>query len=77
MRENVCDSRQPMTRKRPLTRRGAEKLGERERAAGLDPEDAAAKWLEDHDPEPTPAAPKSVGKSKELHRWRRRHSQDR
>jgi hypothetical protein len=61
-----------MSRKRPLTSGGARKLGERERAVGLDPEDEAARWLEEHHPEPPPEVPKSAHKSKALHRWRRR-----
>jgi hypothetical protein len=60
-----------MGRKRPLTRRGVEKMHERERAAGLDPDDEAAHWLAEHDPPPKPARPKSHAKSKALHRWRR------
>jgi hypothetical protein len=59
-------------RKLQLTSRGARKRGERERAAGLDPDDEAARWLDEHDPKPPPAVPKSVTKSKALHRWRRR-----
>jgi hypothetical protein len=59
-------------RKREITRRGAEKLGERERAVGLDPEDEAARWLAEHDPPPTPRTPKSLTKSVTLHRWRER-----
>jgi len=55
-----------------LTRRGAEKRGERERAAGLDPDDDAARWLTEHDPPPEPAVPKALSKSKKLHRWRQR-----
>jgi hypothetical protein len=47
-----------------------EKLGERERAAGLDAHDEAARWLEEHDPKPEPPPPKSAYKSKTLHRWR-------
>lgn len=61
-----------MPRKPQLTSRGARKRGERERAAGLDPDDEAARWLDEHDPKPPPAVPKSVTKSKALHRWRRR-----
>jgi hypothetical protein len=53
-------------------RDAAKRRGERERRAGLDPEDEAARWLEEHDPPAAPEAPKSVGKSKQLHRWRRR-----
>ena len=58
--------------KRSLTRRGAQKLGEREREAGLDADDAAARWLAQNDPTPQPAPPKAAAKSKNLHRWRRR-----
>jgi hypothetical protein len=58
-----------MTSKRPLTTRGAQKLSDRERAAGIDPEDDASKWLQERDP-PPPAVPKAATKSKALHRWR-------
>jgi hypothetical protein len=63
-----------VTRKPQLTSRGAAKRAERERAVGLDPEDDAARWLEEHDPPPPPATPKSAAKSKELHRWRQRQT---
>jgi hypothetical protein len=56
-----------MTRREQAARRRAE----RERAAGLDPEDEAGRWLAEHDPEPPPQAPKSASKSKALHRFRR------
>jgi hypothetical protein len=59
-----------MSRKRPLTSRGAQKLGERERMVGLEPDDDAARWLQDNDPKPEPRQPKSASKSKLLHRWR-------
>jgi hypothetical protein len=62
----------PMSRKRPATSRGAQKLGERERMAGLEPDDDAARWLEENDPKSTPKQPKSASKSKLLHRWRQR-----
>jgi hypothetical protein len=60
-----------MNRKR-LTRRGAEKLGERERGVGVDAGDDVGRWLADHDPAPAPAEPKRPRKSKALHQWRRR-----
>jgi hypothetical protein len=63
-----------VARERPLSSRGAQKLGERERLIGLDPDDDAARWLEEHHPKPEPPVPKSVGKSKALHRWRQRQS---
>ena len=62
-----------MSGNRRLTNRAARKLGERERAAGLDPDDEAARWLEEHDPQPAPAPPKSERKSKALHRWKRQN----
>jgi hypothetical protein len=58
--------------KRPLTSKGAKKLGERERTVGLDPEDEATRWLEEHDPPPRPQPPKAASKSKALHKWRQR-----
>jgi hypothetical protein len=61
-----------MARKPDLTRRGVEKLRERERTVGLEPGDEASRWLEEHDPPPEPKLPKSAGKNKTLHQWRRR-----
>jgi hypothetical protein len=63
-----------MARKRDLTHRGTEKLSERERNVGLDPEDEAARWLDEHDPAPPPAVPKRASKNKALHRWNRRNA---
>ena len=37
---------------------------------GLEPDDDAAKWLEQADPAPPPAVPKAARKSVTLHRWR-------
>jgi len=59
-----------MSYKKPITSKGALKRGERERAVGLDPDDEAAKWLAEHDPQPAPPEPKSAKKSKAVHRFR-------
>jgi hypothetical protein len=61
-----------MTRKRPLSSRSVVKLSERERNTGLDPDDDASRWLEEHDPAPPPVAPKRAAKNKTLHRWKSR-----
>ena len=53
-----------------LTHDGAKRRAERERQTGLDPEDEAARWLEEHDPPAPPPESKSKFKSPELHRWR-------
>ncbi len=63
-----------MNRRRPVTPRSARKLGERERSAGIEADDEAAQWLQEHDPEPEPEPPKSLRKSKALHRWRQRRA---
>ncbi|HEX6663227.1 MAG TPA: hypothetical protein VF025_06090 [Gaiellaceae bacterium] len=55
-----------------LSRQRAQKRQERERQAGLDPDDEAARWLASNDPPPPPQAPKAATKSKTLHRWRQR-----
>ena len=65
-----------MSRKPPLSSRSVQKRSERERATGLDPEDDAARWLEENDRQPPPAAPKAVKKSKALHRWRQQQLQE-
>ncbi len=66
-----------MRRGRQLTGRNAETLARREREVGIDPDDEAARWLREHDPKPEPAPPKSLTKSKHLHRWRRRQARGR
>ena len=66
-----------MSYKRPLSSRGAQKRGERERAVGVDPEDEAARWLEEHDPKPLPPEPKAAKKSKAVHRFRQRQARER
>lgn len=55
-----------------MNRKSAERRAERERNVGLEPDDDAAKWLEEHDPPPAPKVPKSLSKNKLLHTWRRR-----
>lgn len=63
-----------MSYKRPLTSKGVLKRAARERAVGLEPDDPAARWLEDNDPKPVPAPPKAAKKSKAVHRFRERQS---
>ena len=53
-----------------LTHEGAKRRAERERRTGLDPEDEAARWLEEHDP-PLACGVVVLAVS-ELHRWRRK-----
>jgi hypothetical protein len=56
--------------KKPPSRRTVEKMREREASVGLDADDAAAQWLDERDPPPAPATPKSARKSKALHQFR-------
>jgi hypothetical protein len=65
-----------MQGKRPITTRGAQKQGERERQVGLEADDEAARWLAEHDPSPPPAASKSSRKSRQLHRFEQREQRD-
>ena len=66
-----------MARKRPPpTKDEARRRAERERAFGLDSNDEAARWLEEHDPKPPLAPPKRPFKSKVLHQWRQRQLRD-
>jgi hypothetical protein len=61
-----------LSRRARIGGRAAEKLGERERQLGLDSDDEASRWLAEHDPPPATQQPKSLGKSKALHRWKQR-----
>jgi hypothetical protein len=45
-------------------------MRERERSVGLEPDDAAAQWLEEHEPKLEQPPPKAARKSKALHQWR-------
>ena len=56
-----------------MDRKRVERMNERERNVGLEPDDDAAKWLDEHDPKPAPQTPKSASKNTVLHQWRRRH----
>jgi hypothetical protein len=65
-----------MTKKRPLTSRGVQKLSERERQVGLEADDAASEWLAANDEQPPPRTPKAATKSKALHRWRQQQQKE-
>ncbi|HXK15628.1 MAG TPA: hypothetical protein VNH45_13930 [Gaiellaceae bacterium] len=45
-------------------------MREREASVGLEPDDAAAAWLSEHDPPAPPKAPKSARKSVTLHKFK-------
>jgi hypothetical protein len=61
-----------MAQKRFLSRQKIERMRAREATVGLDSEDGAAQWLARNDAPPPVAPPKSLGKNKLLHQWRRR-----
>ena len=56
-----------------MDRKRVERMRERERNVGLEPDDEAAQWLGEHDPKPPPPTPKAASKNKVLHQWRRRN----
>jgi hypothetical protein len=56
--------------KKPPSRQRVEKMRERERTVGLEPDDAAAQWLDANAPEEELHVPKSARKSKLLHQWK-------
>jgi hypothetical protein len=61
-----------MAQKRPLSRQKVERMRDREATVGLDADDEAARWLAENDAPPPTTTPKSLGKNKLLHQWRRR-----
>jgi hypothetical protein len=63
-----------MSQKRPLSQQKVERMREREATVGLDTADDAAQWLAENDTPPPSPTPKSLGKNKLLHQWRRRQS---
>jgi hypothetical protein len=60
--------------KKRQTPQGVARMRKREASVGLEPDDAAAEWLAQHDPSPAPKAPKSAKKSVTLHRFRQRQA---
>jgi hypothetical protein len=56
--------------KQPPSRRRVEKMRERERSVGLEPDDPAAQWLDENAPKVPFQAPKAAKKSKLLHQWK-------
>jgi hypothetical protein len=60
-----------------MNRKRAQRVAERDRNVGLEPDDQAAKWLEEHAPKEEPPRPKAAHKSKTLHRWRQQQQQKR
>ena len=56
--------------KQPPSRRRVEKMRERERNVGLEPDDPAAQWLDENTPKEPFQAPKAAKKSKLLHQWK-------
>jgi hypothetical protein len=63
-----------MSGKRPLTPRGVQRMRDREASVGLEQDDVAARWLEEHDPKPPAPPPKSAKRSLALHRFKQRSS---
>lgn len=61
-----------MNGKKRLTPQGVARMRKREASVGLEPDDAAAEWLVEHDPPAPPKTPKSAKKSVTLHRFKQR-----
>ena len=61
--------------KQPPSRRRVEKMRERERSVGLEPDDPAAQWLDENAPKVPFEAPKAAKKSKLLHQWKQAKQQ--
>jgi hypothetical protein len=56
--------------KKPPSRQRVEKMREREQTVGLEPDDAAAQWLDANAPKEELHVSKSARKSKLLHQWK-------
>ena len=56
--------------KQPPSRQRVEKMRERERTVGVEADDAAAKWLEEHEPKEVLQPANAARKSKLLHQWK-------
>lgn len=63
--------------KQPPSRKHVERMRERERSVGLEPDDAAAQWLDENAPKEELRAPKAAKKSKLFHQWKQAHQERR
>ena len=57
-----------------MRKESVKRMREREAQTGLDPDDAASRWLAEHDAPPPADEPKAARKSKLLHQFRNRRS---
>lgn len=71
LRRLSCTTLTDVRPKPPLSQQKVEKMRAREAKVGLEQDDDAAKWLEQNAPPEAPQLPKSLGKNKTLHQWRR------